>query len=485
MKNDDLEFEDEVYKEPNSNTPSRSKKPFYKKPSFMLLFLLIAFVVSIVMYDTYYGNQIVKNIIEKQKDSEENVENDIVDEGGKTAKESDYMTFGSDTKSIFNSFGGGFLHCTKDGIKFYTEMGKEKWNDTFTMASPSVIVEGDYVAVADIMGRTVKMYNSNGKVYDLSMDYPIAKVSINKNGFMGVLMNGSSSYIIKIINSEGEVVAERVEATKNVFPMCLDISEDNNVFAVGYVDTTDIEAVSKVVFFYVSENGGDYIDGMFGAISKEGEYIGYLSYVDGNNIVAITDSSVFAMDSTAKEVWSYKLNNKLEYISLSAGSYIALGCGDSMDGKDGYRNGTVVFLNTNGKEAGTFESGGQITYLKSYSQGTVVGNGKKFKLVKKNGGLVWEHRATQDIKDIIPMDKNNVLYVTRNYVQYVDIKNYVPVSLKDYKNDTENNETTEETNVENQNNEVLENGEAENSENVENTNSTDDSQAETPSENAQ
>ncbi len=448
MKDEDLEFEDEVYKEPNNTKKNSSdndnKKPFYKKTFFICLILLIIIASSVFAYDKFYGNGIVKttimnyiNNVKTEIPDEEKTEENI-----KTAKTEDYMTFSSDSKSSFKPYGEGFIQCTKDGIKYYSQIGKEKWNDTFTMTSPYVATEGDYVAVADIMGRNVKMYNSKGKVYELSLDAPIVKISLNVNGFMGVLMNNSGNYIIKIINSSGNVVTERVEATANVFPTGLDIAEDNKSFAISYIDTTDISPLSKIVFFYIGESEGDYIDGMFSGITKENEYIVYLSYLENNTLIAVSDKSVIAMDSSGKESWSYSLPNKLDWISFSDRTYIALGCGEEMESEDGYPVGTVIFLNLQGKETSTFESGSEITYLKTYSNGAVVGNSKKFRMVKKSGSVIWEHSATQDISDIIPLDGNNVLYITNNYAQYVNIKNYVPV-VNEKGNDEKTN--TEET----------------------------------------
>ena len=329
-------------------------------------------------------------------------------------------------------------------------MGKEKWNDTFTMTSPYISTEGEFIAVADIMGRTAKMYNSKGKVYEISLDAPIVKIALNKNGFMGVIMNSSGNYIIKIINSSGNVVTERVEATANIFPTGLDISEDDKSFSISYVDTTDISAISKIVFFYIGETEGDYIDGMFSGITKQNEYIVYLYYMENNTLVAVSDKSVIAMDSTGKEIWTYSLPNKLDWVSFSARTYIALGCGEEMESADGYKNGTVIFLNLQGKEIGTFESDNEITYLEAYSDGTVVGNSKKFTMVKKSGSVIWEHSATQDINDIIPIKGNNVLYITNNYAQYVNIKNYVPVVNEKNSNEkTEDKETETNNNTEN------------------------------------
>lgn len=455
MKEDDLEFEDEIYKEPNSikkissDNNNKNKK---KKPFFIFLIFIIIIVGCVFAYDKYYGNGIVKTIIMNYINNvKEEIPNEAEkEENIKTAKKEDYMTFSSDSKSSFKVYGEGFIHCTKDGIKYYSEMGKEKWNDTFTMTSPYISTEGEFIAVADIMGRTAKMYNSKGKVYEISLDAPIVKIALNKNGFMGVIMNSSGNYIIKIINSLGNVVTERVEATANIFPTGLDISEDDKSFSISYVDTTDISAISKIVFFYIGETEGDYIDGMFSGITKQNEYIVYLYYMENNTLVAVSDKSVIAMDSIGKEIWTYSLPNKLDWVSFSARTYIALGCGEEMESADGYKNGTVIFLNLQGKEIGTFESDNEITYLEAYSDGTVVGNSKKFTMVKKSGSVIWEHSATQDINDIIPIKGNNVLYITNNYAQYVNIKNYVPVVNEKNSNEkTEDKETETNNNTEN------------------------------------
>src|SRR5699024_9877867 len=98
-----------------------------RKKSFLIVAIL-AFVCasSIYVYDTFYGKQIIRNTIQKYSNNilnsnSDSEETEIV-EDEKGAPESQYMTFGTDTKSIFKSLDKGFVQCTKDGIKYYTDI---------------------------------------------------------------------------------------------------------------------------------------------------------------------------------------------------------------------------------------------------------------------------------------------------------------------------------------------------------------------------
>ena len=445
MNNDDLEFKDKAYKKNFNNIDKNNNKNINRtnkksNRAFFLFFIsVILFSSSVFIYDTFYGEKIVKKVIldtinKLKKDSE--ILNNIVENKKDNQKEnfaskSDYMEFSIDTKSVFKSIGKGFIHCTRDGIKYYNNIGKEKWNDTFTISSPLVISEGNYVAVSETMGRNVRVYNQDGKVYELSLEAPIMKIFLNENGYIGVLMNNKDNYIIKIINSTGNIMIERIEATKNVYPISLDISSDNKVFAVSYIDTSDIKVVSKVLFFYIGEfDNIDNIDGMFSGIEKVDEYIAYVHFMENDKLVCISDKSIFSANISGIEIWSYELFNIVERVSFNNKNYVVYACGDSIENKNQYNKGTVVVIDMQGKEISKVELNNDITYLSSYDDGIIIGNYKKFIMINKNGNIMWEHIATQDIEDIIPLDKQNVFYITKNYIQFVNMKNYLPVKLE-------------------------------------------------------
>ncbi|MEA5084569.1 MAG: DUF5711 family protein [Lachnospiraceae bacterium] len=327
------------------------------------------------------------------------------------------------SKTTFIGFGNNYLYCTKDGVKYFDGGQNQKWNSTYTMTSPSVVNNGSFTAVAEAQGRSVKIYNEEGELYSVSADGIIMQVSVNCIGSIGLILKTGSGYKIQVYDESGSLIMERFDEDKGIYPIAVDISADKKVLAVSYLDTTDIEMVSKVLFFYTGREdtknteSGDF----FASVEKVGEIVPAIKYMNNGIFMAVGDTTVFAMDSSGKEVWNDEICNKIDKITFN-GEYLVMALGEPLPGKEGVQNGTVRILNTTGKKDNDYAFSKSVTYLKAYKNGIVIGSNRDFNALNYNGKLLWEHTATQDVKDVILMSSSeNVLYVTNNSADIINI----------------------------------------------------------------
>lgn len=329
----------------------------------------------------------------------------------------------SGSKTTFIGFGNNYLYCTKDGVKYFDDGQNQKWNSTYTMTSPSVVNNGSYTAVAESQGRSVKVYSEDGELYSVSADGMIMQISVNNIGSIGLILKTDSGYKVQVYDENGNLIMERFDEDEGVYPIAVDISADKKVLAVSYLDTTDIEMVSKILFFYTGREdtknteSGDF----FASVEKVGEIVPAIKYMNNGVFMAVGDTTVFTMDSSGKEVWNDEICNKIDKITFG-GEYLVMALGEPLPGKDGAQNGTVRILSTTGKQSNDYLLGKSVTYLKAYKNGIVIGSNRDFTAINYNGRLLWEHTATQDVKDIILMSSSeNVLYVTNNSADIINI----------------------------------------------------------------
>lgn len=434
----DNEFDDDIV----------TKKP-RKKGGFIIVILLLVILCAGFYYDTYLGEGYIKNALLQNKteksntdDANPNVEETPTISSKKNPKK--VMDFESDSKSIFKTFGKSFIHCTKDGVKYYSAMGNQKWNDTYTMTSPIVVSEGKYTAVADLMGRTVKVYNEDGVAYSLTTDSSISRISLNVNGYLAVMMKEK----IDIYNNEGTKIKGRSEGVANIFPMDVDISNDNRIFAVSYLDTSDIKMISKVLLFYLNEEEGkDFTDKMFAAQDNIEGIIPYVNFTNRDMLVAVSDTNVIAMDLAGKLLWKIELTNEISQFGF-VDEYIIIAYGDVISGKDGKSVGTVEWINSKGEVSSTFDVKEEVSYMNASANGIMMGAGNDYYAVSNSGKLIWSHKAIQDITDILFMENaNNVLYITKNSAEVMDMtKN---VNTEDTKTNDSDEVKQEDKQVEN------------------------------------
>ena len=360
----------------------RRPKKFLNNSNKMLTALVcilavVCLVAGGIYIDTFHGQGRFLALIGKTNRTQAQEEDAVMQED--TPKESVAVDAGS--KAAVAAFGKEFLLCTKDGVKYYTSVGAQKWSDTFSMTSPTLVQEGDFVAVGDMGGKTVRVYNKEGMVYELQAEGSPVQFALNETGYLSLITKNDSSYRICVYNRKGKLLKERVEESKGIYPLSSDVSDDSRVFAISYLDTTDISPMGRVLLFYINaEDGENFTDSMFAAVEKTDEIIPVISYRKNGALAVISDRAVYGVGSDGGELWNYPLENTVDQAALGNKEYIVLALGDGVANKDGREKGTVCWLDGSGNES-------------------------------------WNYTAITDLNDLIPMEKlNRVMAVGKNEI---------------------------------------------------------------------
>ncbi len=387
---------------------------------YIVLIVIIAFAVFL-FYDANYGDNIIgitlgKTQTEDKADKEDKTE-DTPEKIEDTSIPAGSIRLEEDGKSTFVPYGKGFMHITRDGVKFYEGIGRLAWSDVFSITSPSVVTGGEYSAVCDLLGRTAKVYNTSGLKYTVNTDENIHFAAINEKGNLAVILKGKNNYKVQVYSSSGELKFQRFDEDDGVFPICADISDDGSVLAISYTDTSDIEMLSKVLFFYTNKNDSKEAQTteMFAACEINDEIIAAINYSTGDEFICVSDKAVFAINTSGETVWRKESGNAVERVAFCEDGYIAVGYGEELiSSADVVEKGTVLIINFGGKETGKASVGDNITSLYAGEYVVAAADGK-FYGIKSNGNVLWEHNPTQDVNAILPLDGNNVLYQTASY----------------------------------------------------------------------
>ena len=363
---------------------------------------VICLIAGGVYIDTFHGKGVLKEMFSKDVPATPSeAETDATVES---------MAVDISSKATTAVFGEEFLLCTKDGVKYFTSMGNAKWSDTFNMTSPVMTQEGEYVAVGDMGGKTIRVYDREGMLYDLQSEGSPVQFALNEKGYLSLITRNENTYRIRIYNTKGTLLKERVEESNGVYPLCSDISDDSRVFAVSYLDTTDISPIGRVVLFYIdAEESENHTDSMFAAVEKSDEIIPVIGFMEKGVLAAVSDVNVYGIGSDGAEIWAYPLENTIDQAALSHKKYVVLAFGDSVANKDGREKGTVCWLDASGKEKATYEAGDSVTYLQSAEKGVIIGTDRRYTGLSHSGSENWQYTATGDLTDLIPMGKLNIV----------------------------------------------------------------------------
>lgn len=383
-----------------NNRMSRKSNRMLK--ALVCVLVVVCLFAGGVYIDTFYGSGTFKSLFAGGTEKTQTKNDDAIGS----------MAIDVSSKATMAVFGEEFLLCTKDGVKYFASMGDQKWNDTFSMTSPVMVQEGDYIAVGDMGGKTVRVYNRSGKIYDLQTEGSPVQFALNESGYLSLITRLDDAYRIRIYNAKGTLLKERVEESNGIYPLCSDVSDNSKVFAVSYLDTTDISPIGRVVLFYIgAEESEEHTDSMFAAVEKTGELLPVIHYMNGGVLAVVSDANLYGIDSKGNEIWKYELNNTIDQADFRMKDYVVLALGDSIAGKEGRKKGTVCWIDHSGDEKASYESSESVTYLLSAEKGVVIGNDRDYKGLTHNGNESWSYTATSDLTELIPMQKLNLAVI--------------------------------------------------------------------------
>ena len=387
-------------------------KKSFRTGKILIVVLIIAFFAGAVGYDTLFGRGVIKNTLSSIS----------LFSNGTSETSGASVSLEADSSVKFVTIGENVAACSRDGIRYYTTLGSQKWNDTYTMNAIMVVQEGNYIAVGETMGRNLRLYNQEGLVYAKNMPAPIVGIYLNEAGCMAVIMNNSDQYHLQIFYETGSMPMEIPEFDKGVYPLSADISSDNRVLAVSYLDTTDIQPVTKVLLYYIDKEEGEaYTNSMFAGVEKDNVITPVIKYVSGDILIGVSDRSLFALDIAGNTLWEAQLTNQIDAVCFSQDDII-VAYGQEFANEDGKAIGTVEWFSHEGEIHHSYEAGGKVKYLRAYGDGAILGVDNDYRAINSSGNVVWDYKATQEVRDIFILDRpQNALVVTNTSAFVMDM----------------------------------------------------------------
>lgn len=247
-------------------------------------------------------------------------------------------------------YGDKVLKVSNDGACAYSESGNIVFNGSYTMRKPQVDICGDYVAVADIGGTSIYVFDGSNSGKEIKVTLPIIQVQVSDQGMVAVLMEGEDTNVIQLLKSEINVdnlVAERVtNVYDNGFPINITLSDDGKKLVTNYMLVNNGVIKNQVTFYNFSDVGQNEVNRMVGMKDYGDTTIADVRFI-GNNAVCVLTSDgfeLFSFSEKSEEVYQQTFENKIKSV-FSTDSYIGF-VTENYDDKNKYQ---VQVYNTSGK----------------------------------------------------------------------------------------------------------------------------------------
>lgn len=222
----------------DEETGNENKKKLNKSKIIKLIIFVLVIAAIATLTILYRNNEDVRNFLDKYIFRKEVQSANLVKIDLETNKSAGVYAY---EKYI--------LVLEQNSLDFYNRFGNKDGNLDIQISTPLFASKGNYLCVAEKNGQKLYCIQNKNIVWQKDIEGEIKGININKNGYVSVIVSGTSyKSIIEIYDNNGKELFKRGLSTTTVIDT--DISADNKYLAIaetnfsGVVIQSTIEIVS-------------------------------------------------------------------------------------------------------------------------------------------------------------------------------------------------------------------------------------------------
>ncbi|MDE5863334.1 MAG: hypothetical protein K2H34_03195 [Lachnospiraceae bacterium] len=293
------------------------------------------------------------------------------------------------------------LKFSKDGATYVNEKGEAVWNETFAMKMPSADVSGEYVAIADLNGNDVYIFNKEGKVSSSAMPYQICDIAVASQGEFAVILEGRRANYINIYDKNGQQIIEnQTTLEQSGYPMDIDLSEDGEKLFSAYLSIDGAKTKYSLAAYNFGPVGqNENADGLMGGYQLENTVIPKVEFLDNNTVCAFGDNQIiiYSMKEKPSEKAVIAFEEEIRSIIYNSDYIGVVVPGDKEDVPY-----ILELYNTSGHKVMSLKIDFDYNKVRLRNDEIVFTGGTECRIYTIKGKLKFSYSFKKNVSDIVP-----------------------------------------------------------------------------------
>lgn len=360
----------------------QKKKKINKKKLFIIIgisIFLITLIVLIILYNSVRGFRewVDISIFNKQ----------VYQDNAKT------IEFHDENAKVC-AFNNNIGILSKNQFTIYNGNGNKEDTIDMQITNPLFCPSNRYLAVAQKLGKKLYVLEDKKVKWDTNVEGEISKVHINKNGYVAVIITGTSyKTVISVYDNSGNQLFSKYLSSARVADVC--ISNDNKLLALAEVDTSGsvIQSNIKVISMVDPKNTEEK-----NYKGESNSLIVNIKYQDNNKLICMYDDSVHIILNDKDDVLvdnkqkasftTIELNNSVVNLKeKSSGLFTA----DSI----------VNIINPDNKTTKEYVVNEVTKEIYTYENVIALNLGSEIEFINTDGWLIKRYIARQEITNMV------------------------------------------------------------------------------------
>lgn len=307
------------------------------------------------------------------------------------------------TQMSYLAFNGSLIKYSREGISYLDRNGNAVWVESYKMKQPKVVISGEYVAVADLNGNSVYIFNTAGRVNSMEVPYTICNLDVADQGVFAVVLENETENYIELYNKQGDKLVDILTTIADGgYPLDIALSNDGTKLITSYITVEGITIKNSIAAYNFGDVGQNETDRLVGGFNNlENTLVSKVEFLNNDIVCAFGDDRFIYYSMREKPSEKCEINAFQEEIeSIFYNSHFVGVVEKKKDDPNSLYRLRVFDLN--GKER--FSRGLDFTYQNIYAtedEIIVVGNSES-RIYDFLGNLKFSYAFSKEIKNIVP-----------------------------------------------------------------------------------
>lgn len=368
----------------------------------------VAIVVTIIIVVILATVYIVSRVIDNYDYSSYEITNSVNREDIESSK--------------YIAFADGYVRYSNDGIAYYNKKGTAIWNQTYTMQKPQVKICGSIIAVGDINGSKIYIFDKNGNIGTVDTSLAISQIEVAKQGVVAAVLEDNDANYINLYKTDGtKIYTVKTSLAGDGYPLDISISPDAAKLVASYLYVSGETMKTNVVFYNFSEVGQNETERVVGGFNHyDSTIVADVNFIDENTVAAVGEDvvSIYSIKEYPKLVKEINIDNEIDRV-LFGDKYIGLVLKNSESG-DIYK---LCVYNSDLNRVCEYPFSTQYDKMSFDGNSVVMSNSSVISLINLKGKKLADITMTLPIQNVIVLGhRGNYICVNSKYVQNIRLK---------------------------------------------------------------
>jgi len=305
----------------------------------------------------------------------------------------------SDEDQYFYAYDKYIAVLNKNVLYTYNNSGEKVSTNDINITSPIFASKNKFLVIAENNGSNIYLLSGTNVLWQNTLDGNISKISVNKNGYVSVILSGTSYKSIVIsFNAKGKELFKTYLSSN--LALATDISNDNKYLSIAEIDYSGSIIKSVIKNISIEKAKTDPTNSVVYTYNvNDGELISNIKYQDKSNLVCLTTNNIYLLN-VANSIDSHviSVDSNYEFIDINLKNHL-------LYTSNNYYNFTNIsyinILNPQNNSLNTYEFKGTVKEVYTNEEKIAINTGSEVHFVGLNGWLIKKYDSYNEVHNVI------------------------------------------------------------------------------------